>query len=137
LLCTIIVAGCEFPVPPPTTPGKKSKHIVVVDDANFREVVLKSDKPVLVDFWATWCGPCELIAPTVNELADDYAGRAVIAKLDVDTAPKTAQKYGVRSIPALLVFKNGEVVSQVIGVVEKSELTNELDDALKSSAKSR
>ncbi|MFP6694415.1 MAG: thioredoxin [Pirellulales bacterium] len=130
LLFIPLVFGCESPAARPALAEKKSKHIVVVSDANFQEVVLKSEKPVMVDFWASWCPPCELISPTINEIADQYAGRAVVAKLDVDASPRTVQAYGVRSIPAVLVFKDAEVVSQVVGVVGKSELTDRLDSAL-------
>lgn len=130
LLFIPLVFGCESPAARPALAKKKSQHIVVVSDANFQEVVLKSEKPVMVDFWASWCHPCELISPTINEIADQYAGRAIVAKLDVDASPRTAQAYGVRSIPAILVFKDAEVVSEVVGVVEKSELTNRLDSAL-------
>ncbi len=84
-----------------------------VDKSNFDEVVLKSDKVVLVDFWATWCGPCKAIAPTVEEIAEDYAGRVVVAKLDVDVADAIATKYGVQILPTLMVFKDGKVVGTV------------------------
>jgi len=96
-------------------------------DANFESEVLNSDQPVLVDFWATWCGPCRTIAPTIEELATDYDGRARVVKLDVDNNPQTAMKYGIRSIPSLLFFKDGRPVDQMVGVVPKKVLAEKLD----------
>ena len=96
-------------------------------DANFEAEVLNSDQPVLVDFWATWCGPCRTIAPTIEELASDYDGRARVVKLDVDNNPQTAMKYGIRSIPSLLFFKDGRPVDQMVGVVQKKVLAEKLD----------
>ena len=96
-------------------------------DANFEAEVLNSDQPVLVDFWATWCGPCRTIAPTIEELASDYDGRARVVKLDVDNNPQTAMKYGIRSIPSLLFFKDGRPVDQMVGVVPKKVLAQKLD----------
>ena len=101
-----------------------------VTDAEFTERVLEADHPVLVDFWAEWCGPCRMIAPAVEELAEEYDGRAGFAKVDVDTNPQTALHYGIRSIPALLIFKDGEVAEQIIGAVPKSMLKSKLDKVL-------
>tara|TARA_B100001057_G_scaffold36963_1_gene33468 strand:+ start:3857 stop:4174 length:318 start_codon:yes stop_codon:yes gene_type:complete len=95
-------------------------------DQNFQELVINSDKPVLVDFWATWCGPCRTIAPIIDEIHNELEGQAVIGKLDVDSNSDTSVKYGVRNIPTLLVFKRGEVVDKVVGVVPKSQLIEKL-----------
>jgi len=101
-----------------------------VTDANFEEVVLQSDKPVLVDFWAEWCGPCRMVAPIVHELADEYDGKAVMTKLDVDSNPAVAAKYGIRNIPTLLFFKKGEIVDKQVGAVPKAVLANKLEALL-------
>lgn len=106
--------------------SEQSKYLIATD-SNFESEVLKSDKPVLVDFWAEWCGPCRMIAPMIEELANDYDGKAVIAKLNVDENPNVSMKFGIRSIPTLLVFKNGEVVDQVVGAVPKNVLSEKLD----------
>jgi len=97
-----------------------------ITDANFNEII-QSEKPVLVDFWAEWCGPCRMIAPIVEELASDYDGKAVVGKVDVDSNPQMSAKFGIRSIPTLLVFKNGEVVDKQIGAVGKSILAEKLN----------
>jgi thioredoxin 1 len=102
---------------------------IEITDANFNEV-LNTDKPVLVDFWAEWCGPCKMIGPIVKELAGEYDGKAVIAKVNVDENPSTAAQFGIRSIPTLLVFKNGEVVDKQIGAVPKAVLAGKLDAQL-------
>ncbi len=99
-------------------------------DANFEEVVLKSDKPVLVDFWAEWCGPCRMVGPIVKELADDYADKAVMVKVDVDTNPETANKFSIRNIPTLLFFKGGEQVDKQVGAVPKKVLAEKLEALL-------
>jgi thioredoxin 1 len=100
------------------------------NDAGFEQDVLKSPIPVLVDFWAVWCGPCRMIAPSVEEMAGEYEGRALIGKLDVDNNPESASKYGVRSIPTVLIFKNGEVVERIVGAVPKQQLVNAVNNHL-------
>lgn len=100
---------------------------IKLNNENFESVVLNSDKPVLVDFWATWCGPCKMIAPVIEELAEEYEGKMVVAKLDVDQAAAIAVKYGVMSIPTLLVFENGEVVKHTVGFQTKDRLKSWLD----------
>lgn len=105
-----------------------SKAIEITDD-NFEEVI-STDKPVLVDFWAEWCGPCKMIGPIVEELAGDYDGKAVVGKIDVDSNPNLSAKYGIRSIPTLLVFKNGEIVDKQVGAVQKNILAQKLDAQL-------
>ena len=97
-----------------------------ITDANFEEVIA-SEQPILVDFWAEWCGPCKMIGPVVEELASDYEGKAVIAKVNVDENPNVAAKFGIRSIPTLLVFKGGEIVDKQIGAVPKGVLAQKLD----------
>ena len=101
-----------------------------ITDASFEEVVLKSDKPVLVDFWATWCGPCRMLGPVIEELATEYEGRVVVGKVDVDNNQEFAAKYGVRNIPTVLVFKDGEVVGRQVGVAAKKTYTDALDSLL-------
>lgn len=103
--------------------GKKT---VEITDANFQEII-NSDKPVLVDFWAEWCGPCLMLGPTVEELAEEMDGKAVIGKLNVDTNPNVTKEFGIISIPTLLVFKNGQVVGKQVGVVPKATLTKMLE----------
>ncbi len=98
-----------------------------ITDATFDEVVLKSDKPVLVDFWAAWCGPCRMLAPTVEELSGDFEGKAVVGKIDVDAKQEFAAKYGVRNIPTVLIFKDGEVVDKQVGVAPKGTYAEKLE----------
>ncbi len=104
--------------------------LVTITDDNFEEEVLKSDKPVLIDFWATWCGPCRKIAPIDEEMATEYDGKAKIGKLDVDSNQQTSIKYGVRSIPTLLLFKGGELKETIIGAVPKAHLVDKLQSVL-------
>ena len=98
-----------------------------VNDANFDEQVVNSDKLVLVDFWAEWCGPCRMVAPIVKELSEDYKGQIVVAKLDVDGNPETSVKYGIRNIPTILFFKGGKVVDKQVGAVLKGNLASKID----------
>ena len=102
-------------------------NVIVVNDDNFDEVVLQSDTPVLVDFWAAWCGPCKMVGPIVEELADDFAGKAKVCKLNVDEAGRTAQSYEVMSIPTLILFKDGEEKDRVVGFRPKSDLARLLE----------
>ncbi len=104
------------------------KAVVVTDD-NFNEVI-NSDKPVLVDFRAEWCGPCQMLAPIVEELAGDFEGKAIVGKLDVDSNPNIAGQFGIRSIPTLLIFKNGQLIDKQVGVVPKHALAQKLNSNL-------
>ena len=104
-----------------------SNSIMEVNDSNFDQDVLKSDKPVLIDFWAAWCGPCRALAPIVDELATAYEGKVKVAKMDVDRNSATPMRYGVRGIPTLLVFKGGEVKEQIVGYVPKEQIKKAID----------
>lgn len=106
----------------------ESANLTTLTDDNFKEEVLNADEPVLVDFWATWCGPCRQIAPIIEDLADEFAGRAKVGKLDVDDNPQIAQEYGVRSIPTLLFFEDGEVQEQLVGAAGKQPLKETLEE---------
>ena len=105
-------------------------HPTDTTDTTFQTDVLDNDTPVLVDFWAPWCGPCRMVAPIVEELAEEYDGKVKFVKLNTDENPQIAGKYGIRSIPTLLVFKNGEAVSQIVGFRPKSDLAKRLEEAL-------
>jgi thioredoxin 1 len=100
-------------------------------DANFDELVVKADKPVLVDFWAEWCGPCRMITPLVEELAKEYDGKAIIGKVDVDNNPGISSKYGIRNIPTILYFNNGQIADKQVGAVPKQKIADKLDALLK------
>jgi thioredoxin 1 len=103
---------------------------LTITDNNFEQEVLKSDQPVLIDFWAVWCGPCKIIAPVVEELASEYEGKVKIGKLDVDENQQVSIKYGVRSIPTLLIFKDGKVMETIIGAVPKAQIVQKLNSSL-------
>ncbi len=107
-----------------------SDHIIKVTDESFSTDVLGSDKPVLVDYWAEWCGPCKMIAPVLEEVADEYAGKLSIAKLNIDENQATPPKYGIRGIPTLMMFKNGDVAATKVGALSKSQLVEFIDSNL-------
>ena len=100
---------------------------IEITDSNFEEIVMKSDKPVLVDFWAEWCGPCRMVGPVVEELSKDFEGKAIVGKVDVDSNPDISVRFGIRNIPTLLFIKNGEVVDKQVGVAAKSVLADKLN----------
>ena len=101
-----------------------------ITDSNFEETVLKSDKPVLVDFWAAWCGPCRMVGPIIDELSKEYEGKAVVGKVDIDSNQQYAAQFGVRNIPTVLVFKNGELVDRKVGVSSKNDYAQALDNLI-------
>ncbi len=104
---------------------------IEVTDLNFEELVLQSDKPVYVDFWAAWCGPCRMIHPIMDQISEEYKEKAIIAKMDVDVNQKWAAEYGVRNIPTVILFKNGEIFAKQVGVAPKSLYVEKLEEALK------
>ena len=107
-----------------------SEFTIDVNEENFDSIVINSDKPVLVDFWAEWCGPCKMLTPTIEAIAEEYNDKSSIVKINVDDAPAIATKYGIRSIPSILLFSKGEVVEQRVGAVSKEELTSLLDKTI-------
>ncbi len=110
--------------------NKYNVMAVEITDANFEEVVMKSDKPVVVDFWAEWCGPCRMIGPVIEEMHTEYDGKAVIGKVNVDLNPVVSAQFGVRNIPTILFIKNGEIADKVVGAVPKAQLASKLDAIL-------
>ena len=108
-----------------------SEFTIDVNEENFDSVVMDSDKPVLVDFWAEWCGPCKMLTPTIEALAEEYKDTSSIVKINVDDSPTIATKYGIRSIPSILLFNNGDVIEQRVGAVSKDELAGMLDKIIK------
>ena len=107
-----------------------AEHIVHISDESFEEEVLQSERPVLIDYWAEWCGPCKMIAPVLEEFATEFSDRLKVVKLNIDDNPQTPPKYGIRGIPTLMVFKNGQVEATKVGAVSKAQLTAFLDDSL-------
>ena len=107
-----------------------AEHIVHISDESFDEEVLQSERPVLIDYWAEWCGPCKMIAPVLDEIATEYSDRLKVVKLNIDDNPQTPPKYGIRGIPTLMVFKNGQVEATKVGAVSKAQLIAFLDDSL-------
>jgi len=115
-----------------STKNIKNRRIMAVEvnDANFEEVVLQSNVPVLIDFWAEWCGPCRIVGPLIEELSVEYEGKAILAKMDVDSNPVVPSQYGIRNIPTILFFKNGEVVDKQVGAVPKTVIAQKIDALL-------
>ena len=107
-----------------------SEFTIDVNEENFDTIVINSDKPVLVDFWAEWCGPCKMLTPTIEAIAEEYKDKSSIVKINVDDAPAIATKYGIRSIPSILLFSKGDVIEQRVGAVSKEELTSLLDKTI-------
>lgn len=111
-----------------------SKRVKEVSDSDFRETVLRSDRPVLVDFWAEWCGPCRALGPTVDAMAESWADRAHVVKLNVDVNPATTARYGVRAIPTLILFKDGQEVERMLGAVSQAEIANKVENHFGNAA---
>jgi len=107
-----------------------AENIVHISDESFEEEVLQSEQPVLIDYWAEWCGPCKMIAPVLEEIATEYSDRLKVVKLNIDDNPRTPPKYGIRGIPTLMVFKNGQVAATKVGAASKAQLTAFIDDSL-------
>tara|TARA_Y100001970_G_scaffold113809_1_gene141910 strand:- start:20 stop:343 length:324 start_codon:yes stop_codon:yes gene_type:complete len=103
-------------------------NVIELNDSNFDDEVVKSDKPVLVDFWAEWCGPCKMIAPSVEKISEEYSDKLKVGKLDVDSNPNISSTFGIRSIPTLLIFKNGSPVDQIVGAVSKEVISAKVDN---------
>jgi thioredoxin 1 len=130
LLVIVNCLGCGSAQPENAEPATSHVSITNADESTFESEVLQSDQPVLVDFWAEWCGPCKALAPVVDSIATEYEGRARVVKVDVDAAEELAAKYRIDSIPTLIVFRNGVEMQRIVGQVPKGEITSALDAAL-------
>ena len=108
--------------------ARRALRFIELNDSNFDDEVVKSDKPVLVDFWAEWCGPCKMIAPSVEKISEEYSDKLKVGKLDVDSNPNISSTFGIRSIPTLLIFKNGAPVDQIVGAVSKEVISSKVDN---------
>src|SRR5689334_176242 len=126
LLASLVAGGCDRG----SGHGARATNIVAITEANFQNEVMASSKPVLVDFWAIWCGPCKALAPVIDEIAKDYDGRVKVASVDVDAVPALAERYEIRGIPTVLMFRSGKVVDQFTGLRSKSEIQRQLDKLL-------
>jgi thioredoxin 1 len=132
--CSTIIVGkiIDFPFIEYVNLNTKKREIMAIEltDANFEELVLKSDKPVMIDFWAEWCGPCRMVGPVVEEISNEYEGKAIIGKVNVDNNPGLSSRFGIRNIPTILFLKNGEIVDKSVGAVPKGQLTEKLNKQL-------